>query len=87
MPIKVLILGRGGFGVLGFLGGIADLIFMGAGIFLTKVVKLLGNGQKLFREYCFGRKNSLISVANSVSSARNSVTSLWHTNARLTETH
>ena len=33
-------------------------------------------GGILFREYCFGRENSVSSVANSVSSAKNSVSSL-----------
>ena len=33
-------------------------------------------GGTLCREYCFGRENSLTSVANSVSSADNSVSSL-----------
>ena len=41
----------------------------------------------LFREYCFGEENSLSFTANSVSSAKNSVSSLWHTNNRLRGTH
>ena len=44
-------------------------------------------GGILFREYCFGRENSLSSAANSVSSASNSVSSLWHTNTRPRGTH
>ena len=48
-------------------------------------IKLLGvvseKGGILFREYCFGRDSSLSS--NSVSSAKNSVSSPLHTNNRL----
>ena len=51
----------------------------------------LGNGSGiLFREYCFGEKNSLSLSefwANSVSSAKNSVSSLWHTDNKLRGTH
>ena len=35
-----------------------------------------GMGGILFREYCFGRENSLSSAANSVSSARTSASAL-----------
>ena len=41
----------------------------------------------LFREYCFGEENSLSFMANSVSSAKDSVSSLWHTNNRMRGTH
>ena len=44
-------------------------------------------GVILFREYCFGRESSLSSGANSVSSAKNSVSLLQHTNARPRRTH
>ena len=44
-------------------------------------------GGILFREYCFGEENSLSFTANSVSSAKGSVSSLWHTNNRLRGTH
>ena len=37
-------------------------------------------------EYCFRGENSLNSAANSVSCARNSVSSLWYTNNRLNRT-
>ena len=43
-----------------------------------------------FREYCFGEENSLSFGANSVSSAKNSVSSRLHTNHfnnRLKGTH
>ena len=44
----------------------------------------------LFREYCFGKENSLSLTefrANSVSSAKNSVSSLWHIDNRLKGAH
>ena len=41
-------------------------------------------GGILFWEHCFRRENSLSSAANSVTSVKNSVSSLWHTN-KLTE--
>ena len=36
----------------------------------------------LFREYCFGRESSLSYAANLVSSAKNWVSSHWHTNKK-----
>ena len=44
----------------------------------------------LFREYCFGEEDSLSLTefgANSVSSAKNLVSSLWHTKNRLRGSH
>ena len=47
-----------------------------------------GNGRNIvFREYSFRRANSLNSVADSKSSARNSESALWHTNNTLNGTH
>ena len=37
-------------------------------------------GGILFQEYCFGRENSPSSAANSVTPAKNSVSSLWNKN-------
>ena len=50
---------------------------------------LLVMGRMLFGEHCnnFGRKNAVSSEAILVSSASNSVSSLWHTNNRLRGTH
>ena len=54
----------------------------------SQLLSPLGNGSGIpFREYCFGRENSLSFWANSVSSVKNPVSSLLHATSRPRGTH